>query len=233
MHARNPRIIQIPRLLGRTSSSLAMKLVNFASLDPDQRARGIKGLAGYSRADERVWEEFTGDWDHMTLLSETRLNILEAGSPAQAVPEIEDKNSGEETQTEIERTIRVRTMQGFFRKVVLAAYGSSCCITGNTVEDLLVASHILPWVDFPGERLNPRNGLCLAAHFDRAFDRGLIGFDDDLRLRLSPVLTRHLPNEALESEFMRRQGQRLVCPERFLPHPDFFAYHRPRIFRQE
>ena len=220
MYARNPRIVEVANLLGRTPSSLAMKLVNFASLDPEQRARGIKGLASRSRTDEQVWEEFSSNWDQMTLSSEEKLQGLQT----------EGLSPGD---TEVERTLRVRTMQSFFRKIFLAAHRSRCCVTGNPAEDLLVASHILPWVDFPNERLNPRNGLCLAAHFDRAFDRGLISFDDDIRLTLSPSLKRYLPNDAIESEFLRREGQPLVCPERFAPDPCFFSYHRQRIFRSE
>jgi len=231
MHARNPRVVEVARLLGRTPSSLAMKLVNFASLDPEQRARGIKGLAGHSRMDAMVWNEFANDWDRMTLLSEARLNSLQTGRPALAETEADLKHPQENARTEAEATVKIRTMQSFFRKVVLAAYGARCCITGNPVEDLLVASHILPRADFPAERLNPRNGLCLAAHFDRAFDRGLISFDSHVRLTLSPALKRYAPNDAIELEFMRREGQPLACAERFSPDPDFFAYHRNRIFR--
>ncbi len=234
MHARNPRIIEVAQLLRRSPSSLAMKLVNFASLDPGQRARGIRGLGSHSRTDEQVWKEFGSNWDQMTLLSEEKLQFLQTGSPSQrAEAEIESGHPPESCRTEGERTVKVRTMQGFFRKAVLAAYGSRCCITGNPVEDLLVASHILPWADFPAERLNPRNGLCLAAHFDRAFDRGLVSFDHRIRLTVSPTLKRFLPNGAIESEFLRREGQPLVCPERFSPDPDFFAYHRSRIFRPD
>src|SRR5260370_84754 len=123
--------------------------------------------------------------------------------PTHADAELDLRHSRENVQTETERTVKIRTMQSFFRKVVLAAYGSRCCITGNPVEDLLVASHILPWVDFPAERLNPRNGLCLAAHFDRAFDRGLVSFDERIRLALSPALKRYFQNDAIQSEFIR------------------------------
>lgn len=232
MHARNPRIVEIAALLGRTPSSLAMKLVNFASLDPEQRARGIRGLAGHSRADEQVWREFTSNWEQMSLLSEANLERFQARG-TQPESEIDLRESHEEVQTEAVRSVKIRTMQGFFRKVILAAYASRCCVTGNPVDDLLVASHILPWGDFPGERLNPRNGLCLAAHFDRAFDRGLIAFDDHFRLMLSPTLKRYTPNEAIESEFVRREGRPLDPPERFSPDSDFLAYHRSRIFRSE
>jgi predicted restriction endonuclease len=106
-------------------------------------------------------------------------------------------------------------------------------VTGNPIPDLLVASHIMPWVDFPKERLNPRNGLCLAVHFDRAFDRGLIAFDENLKLVLSPAVKRCLPNEAIESEFVRREGRPLIHPERFSPDEDFLAYHRRRIFKPD
>ena len=233
MHSRNPKIIEVAKLLRRTPSSLAMKLVNFASLDPAHQARGVKGLTGHSRSDEQVWTEFHDDWNSLTVLSEIKLQTLEAATEPTA-PEVSEPEAEyvlRDVPTETEATVRVRTMQSFFRKVVLAAYNSECCITGNPVEDLLVASHILPWSDFPQHRLNPKNGLCLAAHFDRAFDRRLITFDSEMRLVLSPVLKRHLPNSAIESEFVRLEGQRLTCPDRFPPDVDFLAYHRNRIFR--
>jgi putative restriction endonuclease len=229
MHARNPKIVAVGQLLGRTPASLAMKLVNFASLDPAQRARGIRGLAGHSRADEEVWSQFQADWDHMTVLSEARLRSLQGENTAPLAAD--ETVESADLPTETTSTVKIRIMQSFFRKTVLAAYNSPCCITGNPVDELLVASHILPWSDFPKERLNPRNGLCLAAHFDRAFDRGLITFDERLRLVVSPVLRRHLPNRALESEFVQREGQALVCPDRFAPDPEFVAYHRSGIFR--
>jgi len=233
MHSRNPKIIDVARLVGRTPSSLAMKLVNFASLDPAHQARGVKGLAGHSKSDEQVCTEFRDNWDKMTVASETRLQRLE-GARGPAVPEASAPEADDvprDVPAETAATVNVRTMQSFFRKVVLAAYNSKCCITGNPVEDLLVASHILPWSEFPKHRLNPKNGLCLAAHFDRAFDRRLITFDRDMRLVLSPVLKRYLPNPAIESEFVPREGQRMTCPDRFLPDADFLAYHRDRMFR--
>jgi putative restriction endonuclease len=235
MHSRNPKIIQAAGLLGRTPSSLAMKLVNFASLDPAHRARGVRGLAGHSRSDERIWSEFHDNWDEMTVLSETKLQNLGAvqGPTRPEDPEPEAEYVPRDVPTETAATVVVRTMQSVFRKVVLAAYNSRCCITGNPVDELLVASHILPWSDFPQHRLNPQNGLCLAAHFDRAFDRRLITFDTEMRLVISPVLKRYLPNPAIESEFVRREGQRLTCPDRFLPDAGFLAYHRDRMFRVE
>ena len=43
LHRNNPAVIHLASLIGRTPSSVAYKLVNFASLDPSLQARGIKG----------------------------------------------------------------------------------------------------------------------------------------------------------------------------------------------
>jgi putative restriction endonuclease len=41
---KNPIVIDVASRMGRTPSSLAMKLANFASLDPIHKARGVRGL---------------------------------------------------------------------------------------------------------------------------------------------------------------------------------------------
>lgn len=56
---------------------------------------------------------------------------------------------------------------------------------------LLNASHIIPWSVDVQNRLNPRNGLCLNAILDRAFDRGLMTINTAFRSkfpRLSKIL---------------------------------------------
>src|SRR6266700_2143968 len=98
MHARNPRIAEVAGLLGRTPSSLAMKLTNLASLDPEHHARGVKGLAGHSRLDEEIWREFQDNWDAMALLSEEKLQGLEARDIV--VRESERPSGDNSTETE-------------------------------------------------------------------------------------------------------------------------------------
>lgn len=58
MHHRQPAIVALAGKMGRGASSLAMKLCNFASLDPALKMRGIKGLSGASALDRSVWSEF-------------------------------------------------------------------------------------------------------------------------------------------------------------------------------
>ena len=53
LHKGKPIIIEAAEKMGRTPNSLAMKLCNFAALDPVQQARGIRGLPGATKQDER------------------------------------------------------------------------------------------------------------------------------------------------------------------------------------
>lgn len=46
MHSTNKDIIHLANLIGRTSNSVTIRLVNFASVDPALQARGIKGMDG-------------------------------------------------------------------------------------------------------------------------------------------------------------------------------------------
>ena len=44
MDARNPDIIQMANLIGRTPNAVALRLVNYASYDPMLKNRGILGM---------------------------------------------------------------------------------------------------------------------------------------------------------------------------------------------
>ena len=82
-----------------------------------------------------------------------------------------------------------RRGQQFFRRSVLAAYDGKCAITSISAKDLLRASHIIPWKDRENTRLDPRNGICLNALHDAAFDSGLISFDTKFCLLVSKQLS--------------------------------------------
>src|SRR5579862_3081085 len=73
---RNPIIIETAAKMGRTANSLAMKLCNFASLDPVQRARGIRGLPGATRQDRAMWDEFQSNINVLGVESEELLHDL-------------------------------------------------------------------------------------------------------------------------------------------------------------
>lgn len=82
-------------------------------------------------------------------------------------------------ETEKEQLIRSRRGQGVFRQRVLAIE-PQCRLTGVNDQSFLIASHIKPWRDCANdERLDGSNGLMLAPHIDKLFDRGWISFRDN------------------------------------------------------
>ncbi len=52
------------------------------------------------------------------------------------------------------------------------------------MRSLLVASHIIPWSRNEEHRLDPLNGIALNSLHDKAFDAGLITFDENFRLEV-------------------------------------------------
>ena len=85
-----------------------------------------------------------------------------------------------------DRLITARLGQGFFRKECLKR-SPECPITHLTFEPLLRASHIKPWAACKNgnERLDPYNGIILAAHIDVLFDKGWISFTNDGEILIS------------------------------------------------
>ncbi|WP_309386736.1 HNH endonuclease [Cerasicoccus frondis] len=225
-HDRQPEIIRVAALIGRSPGALAMKLCNLASLDPAHQARGVSGLGNVSRGDREMWARFEQDWTTMALLSEEAFAALNADSPDDAVSEEDRDFTGTTVTSEIQRRIG----QQFFRRAVLTAYDTQCCITGNPIRSLLNASHIRPWAAAEEHRLNPRNGLCLAKTQDAAFDQGLITLDEDYRIVLSQTLSDHFSVQTILDNFKRYEGQTIRLPQRFAPDPQFLAYHREQVF---
>jgi putative restriction endonuclease len=231
---KNPIIKDVAGRMGRVPNSLAMKLSNFASLDPVQRARGIKGLEGASRQDREIWHEFQTDSATLGVVSEELLHDLFTKDDDKEL----DFLSRDKVRlvaptgpTEVRATVKARRGQQFFRQSILNAYGVRCCISGINVPRLLVASHIKPWAAFPDERLNPRNGLCLSMIHDAAFDAGLITLDQKLGVVLSKRLRSFFPQPALEQNFVPFEGKPINLPEK-LAEPDagFLVYHRESVF---
>ncbi len=238
-HHHNPLIMDVASRMGRTPSSLAMKLSNLASLDPVQRARGIKGLSGASQLDREIWNEFHSNINRLGPESEQLLHDLFTTDDSREVDFLErDKvrlvsSLIPTAPTESRASVKVRRGQQFFRQTVLNSYGVRCCISGINVPRLLVASHIKPWRDFPDERLDPRNGLCLSSLHDAAFDAGLVTLDSKLRLLLSKELKRYFPLPILEQNFVPFEGLAIRLPDKVAePAPEFVRYHRTRIFKR-
>lgn len=229
IHIKNPQIIALAKAIGRTPSSISWKLANFARLDPSLKERNIKGASHGSKGEEKIWEEFTGNWNQLAFESE-KLMAEYFRQPLEKSTQIETSDLPLEGK-ERERVVKVRVNQQFFRKAVLSAYDFKCCITGIPVVELLNASHIIPWSVEEKNRVNPRNGLCLNALHDRAFDRGLLAITPEMTIQYSSLLQESFSSEIMTEYFKRYENQKINLPQRFLPEPSFLDYHRQNVFR--
>jgi len=212
-----------------------MKLVNFASLDPSITSTGRKGLSGASALDREVWNEFHADWERLTIECEQlRTQLLQAHGET---PEVRIENednfilddySGETRQAIVQQRIK----QDFFRRAVLASYHGRCCISGVSDIRFLVASHIVPWWQDKANRLNPRNGLCLSAIHDKAFDKHLFSLTDDHYIVLSASLKASKDN-FLQEVFWPIEDRQIELPDRFRPEQAFVRSHRETMLRHK
>jgi putative restriction endonuclease len=218
-------IIELAEVLRRTPSSVAMKLNNFASLDPALQQRGIRGLTSIAKGVAEVWREFQEQPEQLAFESEAIL----AKQNGRTIEESADIDDRDLPPVGIERDalIRVRVNQSFFRRRIISAYNRRCCVTGLSVPELLVASHIVPWSQDPANRLNPRNGLCLNALHDKAFDRGLMWIEDGYVVRISEKLrVDKFEKDSAMSWLRGFEGATLRLPQKFTPDPELLRRHR-------
>lgn len=227
IHMRNPLVIELAAILGRKVGSPSRKLANFSRLDPTQQARGIQGLKSGAKGEEVVWEEFAKDPEAFSLKSQ-QLLASRLGRSLEDVAEIETDDLPKEG-IERDAMIKIRINQSFFRRRILSAYDFRCCVTGLTNRTLLNASHILSWAENKENRLNPKNGLCLNALHDRAFDRHLMWIEDGYVIRFSSLIhegAKKLKETAETTDWLTRfEGKRLILPKKFAPSSQFLEKH--------
>lgn len=126
------------------------------------------------------------------------------------------------SSTTKQEMLNVRIGQQRFRKLVLDMWGHKCAITGAA--QFITASHIKPWsVADNSERLDPFNGLALSPVYDKAFDVGLISFDDEGKILISKRL-------AKDAALLGISGQERIRELNFL-HKKYLSYHRQERFR--
>ena len=224
LHSRNPEIIALAEVIGRTANSVAFKLNNFASFDPSLQARGIKGAQNTSKLDRQIWDEF---FSNIESAVEESSRILTDLSPEKKIIALDAFDEHGKSGEEVERTIKVRVNQNFFRQMILASYNYKCCITGIEIPELLVAGHIVPWKSDQANRLNPHNGICINALHDRAFEAGLLTITPDYLIQVSNKLK---TSKTGSSDFFAKyHGKPMHEPSRFLPDAVFLKAHNQRF----
>lgn len=226
-----PEVKELGELLGRGANSAALRLVNFAACDPYILATGRHGMASGAKVCQPIWDEYANDLERLfTEAAQIRArlqgNRLEDLLPVETISELKDY-----TGLVREAIVKVRVNQYQFRTMILNNYHETCAITGINNSRLLVASHIIPWADREDTRLNPENGICLSALYDRAFDKGFITIrPDDYTVMLSSELKDRLESVAYKEHFGKIENKRIILPEEHKPNASFLQYHAETIF---
>jgi len=229
LHKSNPEVIKLSKAINRTPSSVSYKLVNFASLDPSLKARGIRGASNSSHLDKEIWDEFYSNWEILSFESE-KLKAEIFQSTIEIENSIDEKVLAKEGK-EREQIVKVRVNQSFFRQTILASYNYTCCITGIQQSELLIASHIRPWGLDMSNRLNPRNGIAINALHDKAFENGFLTITPDYQIIISSVLLKQTKNETIDNYFRKYHNVKMILPSRFLPDSEFLKYHNQERFK--
>jgi putative restriction endonuclease len=229
LHKSNPEVIKLANFIGRTNNSVAYKLVNFASLDPSLKARGIKGASNYSKLDEQIWNEFFNHLEDLPYESEILLAKFEHKTVEQ-LNHIAENELPREGKVR-EQIVKIRVNQSFFRSSILASYNNTCCITGIGQPELLIAGHIKPWSLDEKNRLNPQNGIAINALHDKAFESGLLTITTDYKIKISPLLLKQKKSKSIEDYFTKYENQDIILPSRFLPDIELLKYHNDVRFK--
>lgn len=229
----NPDVQALARALGRTPGAVALKLANIAAFDVNRTAQGRVGMAHGSKLDAAMWEEYEREGEPFL---DYALDLLGHAGHGKVAIEFDSLASAERglehlpQSTERRALVRQRVNQSYFRDMLLEVYHKRCCLTGIAVPELLVASHIKPWAacESAADRLTARNGLLLDALHDRAFDRGLMTIDKNLRMRISSRVKHTAENDRWLWAY---DGERITVPAGCRPAPEFITYHNDVVFQ--
>ena len=223
-----PEVIELANLIGRTNNSVALRLVNFAACDPVIINSGRTGMPGGLSICKPIWDEYAGRKEELFYdAQQIKANLLHS-SIEDLVGITEKDLVGKDKKA----FVKQRVNQDAFRSMILNLYEKRCALTGINIPTLLVASHIIPWAVNQQERLNPENGLCLSALYDKAFDKGFISFDDQYRVILAEKLKLYQAEPYYGKHFASIEGQPITLPEYHRPNKEFLEWHRDCIFNK-
>jgi putative restriction endonuclease len=123
---------------------------------------------------------------------------------------------------------------GLFKKIVPKVYDFTCAISRMKVistdgMSLVEACHIIP-IRVSGND-NVTNGIALCPTLHTAFDRGMIGVDEQFRVVVSPYLADNTGSPYNLSQF-HGQALRLPFGEIHYPKREAFAWHMEKRFKR-
>lgn len=235
---KNPEVIDLANLLGRSPGAISLKLSNLAACDQKGLALGHKGSSHGSKLDAFVWKKY---------LSNNELDIEKLNRDAEKIRQrlLNTKISHQPTGSlEIDLDIRslrdqeryytmkARLDQSLFRRAVLANFNSRCPFSDCAIPELIDAAHILPWNDYPKIRMKLSNGLLLNKLIHIAFDKNMLGIDPNGQIVLSKFLLKKVAGGPCQQFFSLIKNHRLDFNQlRCQPNKDYL-HERFKSFQE-
>ena len=222
-HHGNKEVIELASLIHRTPSAVAMRLSNFASIDPYHQKRGIAGLRGGIAQVQPIWNEFSENKEDLIFESEKILAQIQKTTVENKYGDILKDIENLEGETKI-RAVKTRINQNVFRQIVLANYDGKCAVTGFNSANFLIASHIIPWSVDKKNRLNPQNGILLNTLHDKAFENGFMAIDNEFQILICKDFLKS-KDSFIQSYFSAFHNKKIQIPVRFLPDTELLEKH--------
>ncbi len=142
-----------------------------------------------------------------------------------------------EYQTEIKQLLEQKDEEeiflrgSLFKRKIPQIYNNTCCISGMKIDatinvSMIDACHIIPFSESYNDTIT--NGIALCPNLHRAFDRGLLGINDDYTVIVS---NKFVESNAAAYQIKIFDGKRIILPasEKYYPHIENLTQHRKRF----
>jgi putative restriction endonuclease len=118
-----------------------------------------------------------------------------------------------------------------FKRKIPKIYNNTCCISGMKVDasiniSMIDACHIIPFSESFNDTIT--NGIALCPNLHRAFDRGLIGIDEDYRVIVSDKFVEST-NASYQLKIFAGKKIQLPASEKYYPQIENLIIHRKRF----
>lgn len=125
------------------------------------------------------------------------------------IDEDDDFKIVSETRNDKLGLIKIRDGQSKFKGKILRAYNNKCCVTGETIPELLEAAHIQEYRN--KESNHVQNGLLLRVDIHRLYDNRLIFIDKNYVVHISNLIT--------STEYRQYNGRVINLPSALSDYP--------------
>lgn len=148
------------------------------------------------------------------------------------------KEPSEEYRQEIRKLFEQKNEEeiflrgSLFKREVPKIYNNTCCISGMRIDALanvsmIDACHIVPFSESYDDTVT--NGIALCPNLHRAFDRGLIGIDENYRV----LVSKSFKEDTTSYSIRAFEGKEIQLPKlkTYYPLKENFGWHKENVYK--